>query len=184
MNKRIFDAFDKREKELMSFVAGCGRKHGLPCTCTPGTCQCKSGTCCMQQEREQQQAADPRVKIANNPPIMVMNSINNIQSILPAGTNMNMNVPSNLPAAMSVPIMYHQQLQQQPSLISFGGPDVMQQIALLQQTQQILPAHQILAHPNSINNLPTTSNRLSIQPQTPQQTFEQQVMLQQQRAMR
>jgi len=46
MNKRIFEAFDRREKQLKDHVSGCGRKNGLPCTCAPGTCKCKSGTCC------------------------------------------------------------------------------------------------------------------------------------------
>ena len=46
INKRIFEAFDKQEQKLMSYVAGCGKKHGMPCTCPPGTCKCKSGTCC------------------------------------------------------------------------------------------------------------------------------------------
>ena len=167
MNKRIFDAFDNREKELMSFVAGCGKKHGLPCTCTPGTCKCKSGTCCKQKEHLQQQAADLQMKIASNPPtIMIMNSINNIQPVLPAGTNVNMSIPNNMTAAIGVPIMYHQQMQQQQALNLVGGPDMMQQITLLPRTQPMLPAHQILAQPNGGNNLSTTSNHLFIHPRT------------------
>jgi len=45
MNKRIFEAFDEREKQVREFMAGCGRKYGMACTC--GTkCKCSSGKCC------------------------------------------------------------------------------------------------------------------------------------------
>lgn len=45
MNKRIFEAFDKRETELKNFVAGCGKSRGLKCSCAPGTCKCRGGCC-------------------------------------------------------------------------------------------------------------------------------------------
>lgn len=41
MNTRIFEAFDKREHEVTEYMAGCGRKFGLDCTCGPG-CRCKN----------------------------------------------------------------------------------------------------------------------------------------------
>jgi hypothetical protein len=41
MNTRIFDAFNKREHEVTEYMAGCGRKFGLDCTCGP-SCRCKN----------------------------------------------------------------------------------------------------------------------------------------------
>jgi len=54
MNKRVFDAFDRREKQVMSHVAGCAKKYGMPCTCKPGTCTCKSNCCAKLTEQPQQ----------------------------------------------------------------------------------------------------------------------------------
>ena len=45
MNKRTFEAFDKRLGLLMDYAAGCAKKYGMPCACRPGTCRCKSGCC-------------------------------------------------------------------------------------------------------------------------------------------
>jgi len=41
MNTRIFDAFGAREKQVMDYMAGCGMKYGMACTCGP-ECQCKN----------------------------------------------------------------------------------------------------------------------------------------------
>jgi hypothetical protein len=58
MNTRIFDAFDNREQQVTDYMAGCGMKYGMACTCGPG-CRCKNcpihsdnGS---QQQRHQQQ---------------------------------------------------------------------------------------------------------------------------------
>eukprot|EP00559_Dactyliosolen_fragilissimus_P008808 CAMPEP_0184858292 /NCGR_PEP_ID=MMETSP0580-20130426/3416_1 /TAXON_ID=1118495 /ORGANISM="Dactyliosolen fragilissimus" /LENGTH=1008 /DNA_ID=CAMNT_0027354375 /DNA_START=495 /DNA_END=3521 /DNA_ORIENTATION=+ len=40
MNKRIFEAFEKRQRKVAEFMAGCGKKYGLGCTCGPN-CTCK-----------------------------------------------------------------------------------------------------------------------------------------------
>jgi hypothetical protein len=45
MNKRIFEAFEEREKQVKTFMAGCSRKYGMPCTCG-SRCKCSSGKCC------------------------------------------------------------------------------------------------------------------------------------------
>ena len=41
MSKNIFEAFDEREKQVTEYMAGCGMKYGMPCTCGPG-CRCKN----------------------------------------------------------------------------------------------------------------------------------------------
>lgn len=41
MNTRIFDAFTAREQQVMDYMAGCGMKYGMDCTCGPN-CRCKN----------------------------------------------------------------------------------------------------------------------------------------------
>lgn len=41
MNTRIFESFDSREKQVVDYMAGCGMKYGMPCTCGPD-CRCKN----------------------------------------------------------------------------------------------------------------------------------------------
>lgn len=41
MNTRIFDAFDNRERAVTDYMAGCGMKYGMDCTCGP-ECRCKN----------------------------------------------------------------------------------------------------------------------------------------------
>lgn len=41
MNTRMFDAFRAREKQVMDYMAGCGMKYGMDCTCGPD-CRCKN----------------------------------------------------------------------------------------------------------------------------------------------
>jgi hypothetical protein len=41
MNKGIFDAFTTRESQVADYMAGCGMKFGMDCTCGPD-CRCKS----------------------------------------------------------------------------------------------------------------------------------------------
>ncbi len=49
MNKRLFDAFSQREKQVTEYMAGCGMKYGMDCTCGPD-CRCRS---CPLHEEEQ-----------------------------------------------------------------------------------------------------------------------------------
>ncbi len=141
MNKRIFDAFDKREQKLMSFVAGCGKKHGLPCTCAPGTCKCKGGTCCNPAVV----ATPMQIQIAttNNSKIMMIpHAVNNVTTMTGFHGTAHATPVVVAPPAAGIPIVYqhHQnyQLQQQSPLTQIGRPPiaVMQQVTL-PQTQQI-----------------------------------------------
>jgi hypothetical protein len=75
MNTRIFDAFESRQKQVKEYMAGCGMRYGMECTCGPN-CRCTNcpihsnnnaaasdsdeEDCCAQQQQpsdEQQQAA-------------------------------------------------------------------------------------------------------------------------------
>ena len=40
MNKRIFEAFERREQQVTDYMAGCGMNYGTACTCGP-SCRCK-----------------------------------------------------------------------------------------------------------------------------------------------
>jgi hypothetical protein len=40
----VFEAFDRREKQVADFLAGCAKKHGLPCNCGP-SCRCRGCKC-------------------------------------------------------------------------------------------------------------------------------------------
>lgn len=42
MNTRIFEAFETRERQVSEYMAGCGRKYGMPCTCGP---ECRCANC-------------------------------------------------------------------------------------------------------------------------------------------
>lgn len=41
MNTRIFEAFESRERQVTEYMAGCGMRYGMDCTCGPG-CRCKN----------------------------------------------------------------------------------------------------------------------------------------------
>lgn len=44
MGRHIFEAFERREKQVAEFLAGCAKKHGLPCNCG-ASCRCKGCGC-------------------------------------------------------------------------------------------------------------------------------------------
>jgi hypothetical protein len=39
MNARLFEAFEARAEQVKEYMAGCGQKYGMPCTCGPA-CRC------------------------------------------------------------------------------------------------------------------------------------------------
>jgi hypothetical protein len=74
MNSRIFDAFESRETQVADYMAGCGMKYGMACTCGPN-CRCKNcpihsngGSQQQKQPPPQQQQEDRQVQ--QPPPIL------------------------------------------------------------------------------------------------------------------
>jgi hypothetical protein len=41
MNARLFEAFEARAEHVKEYMAGCGQKYGMPCTCGPA-CRCEN----------------------------------------------------------------------------------------------------------------------------------------------
>jgi len=56
MNTRIFEAFNTREQQVKDYMAGCGKKYGMACTCGPD-CRC---TNCEEQCRAKPQQQHPQ----------------------------------------------------------------------------------------------------------------------------
>jgi hypothetical protein len=53
MNTRIFDAFETRAQHVQEYMARCGQKYGMPCTCGS---DCRCTTCeehCGSKKRQQ-----------------------------------------------------------------------------------------------------------------------------------
>jgi hypothetical protein len=69
MNTRIFDAFETRENQVTEYMAGCGMKYGMACTCGPN-CRCKNcpihSNGGSQQQQQQMQQEDRQA--AQQPP--------------------------------------------------------------------------------------------------------------------
>lgn len=63
MNTRIFDAFNRREHEVTEYMAGCGRKIGLDCTCGPN-CRC---TNCPMHSNPANVLSSDGSSLVNNP---------------------------------------------------------------------------------------------------------------------
>jgi copper chaperone CopZ len=98
MNTRIFDAFDERLRQVEEFMAGCGKKYGMPCNC--GTaCQCNSGRCCGGGGNGNATVAldlQSRTSTAN-----LNNSNSNSNSCGVGGMEQHLNVNSNATMSMS-----------------------------------------------------------------------------------
>jgi len=100
MNTRIFDAFDERLRQVEEFMAGCGKKYGMPCNC--GTaCQCNSGRCCGGGGNGNGNATvaldlQSRTSTAN-----LNNSNSNSNSCGVGGMEQHLNVNSNATMSMS-----------------------------------------------------------------------------------
>jgi hypothetical protein len=73
MNSRIFDAFETRETQVSDYMAGCGMKYGMACTCGPN-CRCKncpihSNGGSQQQEAQQQPQEQEDRQMVQQPPL-------------------------------------------------------------------------------------------------------------------
>ena len=51
MNSRLFEAFEARAQQVKEYMAGCGKKYGMECTCGPG-CRCANCTDHCKQNRD------------------------------------------------------------------------------------------------------------------------------------
>jgi hypothetical protein len=52
MSSRLFEAFEARVQQVKEYMAGCGQKYGMACTCGPG---CRCANCsehCKQNRRD------------------------------------------------------------------------------------------------------------------------------------
>lgn len=80
MNTRIFEAFDARAKQVAEYMAGCGQKYGMPCTCGPG---CRCANCsehCKQGRDPPEQISEQQGRhMQQEMPDFPQNSFNNNQ---------------------------------------------------------------------------------------------------------
>ena len=63
MNKRMFDAFSEREKQVTEYMAGCGMKYGMDCTCGPD-CRCRSCPLHEEEQKMRQLSIEPNSFLA------------------------------------------------------------------------------------------------------------------------
>eukprot|EP00804_Cyclotella_cryptica_P021875 CCRYP_000842-RA/>CCRYP_000842-RA protein AED:0.19 eAED:0.19 QI:210/1/1/1/0.75/0.6/5/1266/713 len=68
MSHRIFDAFDRTERLVSEFVAGCGKKYGMSCT-AGAHCFCKSGIADVQPNVPQLPSNNDQVPQSHTQPI-------------------------------------------------------------------------------------------------------------------
>lgn len=113
MNHTIFGAFQTREEQVSAFMAGCGSKYGMACTCGPN-CKCAN---CSEHCKTNQSAAFNAA------------SFNPAMETMMGGMN-HSNVADSMRDSMShqyfvgmasVPEREHTIASRNPSIISFGG---------------------------------------------------------------
>jgi hypothetical protein len=117
MNTRIFEAFNTREQQVKDYMAGCGKKYGMPCTC--GT-DCRCTTCeehCKSKPPQQQQHHDLQS--------LQDYSVSSDHMQPPADIPMDhVFGPGAAAAAISSPDVArprHSLASRNPSILSFGG---------------------------------------------------------------
>jgi hypothetical protein len=69
MNTRIFDAFESRETQVTDYMAGCGMKYGMACSCGPN-CRCKNCPIHSNSGSQQQQQQEDR-QLVQQPPSLL-----------------------------------------------------------------------------------------------------------------
>lgn len=57
MNSRLFEAFEARVQQVKEYMAGCGQKYGMACTCGPG-CRCANCSEHCKQNRGESNGQD------------------------------------------------------------------------------------------------------------------------------
>lgn len=99
MNTRIFEAFNTREKQVSEYMAGCGMRYGMQCTCGP-SCRCKD--CPMHSTK----SPDPTATMeTNGDPVQRMDPILELDEALnqmgqrPTIDMFGMELPHGVPTA-------------------------------------------------------------------------------------
>jgi hypothetical protein len=113
MNHKIFGAFQTREEQVSAFMAGCGSKYGMACTCGPN-CKCVN---CSEHCKTNQSVA---FNAATFNPAMEsmmggMNHSNMVDSMRDSLSH------QYFVGMASVPEREHTVASRNPSIISFGG---------------------------------------------------------------
>lgn len=105
MNTSIFSAFDSREEQVNQFMAGCGQKYGMPCTCGP---DCRCANCSDHCKSNQQQVQQLNTMQQHNPH---SSSINSQQTQLAGNTSSIMHSNSNKNSILE-PLEVHEDLHE------------------------------------------------------------------------
>jgi hypothetical protein len=130
MNKRIFEAFETREKQVSQYMAGCGQKYGMPCTCGP---DCRCANCsehCRKNRAEATEAGLQRSTI-NNDVDMQEHGKDDVD-IYDPGMGVITPGGANEFSGMHAPPDKDLVFLRNPSIISFGGN--MRQMSITSET--------------------------------------------------
>lgn len=128
MNTRIFEAFNTREQQVKDYMAGCGKKYGMPCTCGPD-CRCTTCEehCKSKSQQAHQQDIQPLQAYPASPEQMLPPADIPMDGLFGsgAGSSLDNNVAS--PARPR-----HSLASRNPSILSFGG--VLKRMSLTSET--------------------------------------------------
>lgn len=199
MNKRIFEAFDEREKQVREFMAGCGRKYGMACSC--GTkCKCSSGKCCaakstagtnaVQNDKNMKSISDTKKPATNASTPNSSNAGTNSQSQRMQKQTPNVVQSQHGPLPMNTPMVNH--LPGQPPFnmndpsMQFVPPVLNGQRMLVGQHGAANQFQAAIMHHNSMMAMQQAAmqgqNPLFLQQHTAMAAFQQQQQQQQQQA--
>lgn len=118
MNTRIFEAFDIRERQVSDYMAGCGQKYGMPCTCNPGECRCAkcADGCNSKQQQQQPQTANDLLNSTQHQLQLLQQQQQQLMAATQQGNN------DMFGNQMMQPMNDKERVQSRnPSIISFGG---------------------------------------------------------------
>lgn len=135
MNKRIFEAFLQREQEVKQYMAGCGMKYGMECSCGPS---CTCADCPIHSGNSQDNQVLPQQTTVPSMALDTMGDFDEgtLQIDQPMQLNFGMDVPStNVTAPILQPLPF-QAPAPAPSAPTAAFPN-----------QQMLPAPQAMPNP-------------------------------------
>eukprot|EP00543_Licmophora_paradoxa_P006202 CAMPEP_0202445184 /NCGR_PEP_ID=MMETSP1360-20130828/4057_1 /ASSEMBLY_ACC=CAM_ASM_000848 /TAXON_ID=515479 /ORGANISM="Licmophora paradoxa, Strain CCMP2313" /LENGTH=665 /DNA_ID=CAMNT_0049061367 /DNA_START=27 /DNA_END=2024 /DNA_ORIENTATION=- len=112
MNTRIFEAFETRERQVSVYMAGCGQKYGMPCTCGPD-CRCsKCSEHCKSSTSTSELISSTQQQLQ-----MLQEQQQQLMACSQAGNDM---FDSGMAPMHNEPLKDRVQ-SRNPSIISFGG---------------------------------------------------------------